>query len=96
MTTETFDALERRDPEQRERDLMARLPELVARAKGAPGWAAILDGVDPHQITSREALAQLPITRKANLKALQSQARPFGGLVTKPPGDAYLSGTRRR
>jgi phenylacetate-CoA ligase len=87
MNMEPFDALERRDPQERERDLMARLPALVARAQGAPGWAAILAGVDPQQVTSRSALAQLPITRKSNLKALQSQARPFGGLLATPAGE---------
>ena len=86
MSVDTFDALERRDPQQRERDLMARLPQLVARAAGAPGWSNILDGVDPARITSREALAELPITRKADLKALQKQAMPFGGLTATPIG----------
>lgn len=80
MSVDTFDALERRDPQQREQDLMARLPQLVARARSAPGWAAILHGVDPAQVNSRAALAALPITRKADLKALQKQAMPFGGL----------------
>jgi phenylacetate-CoA ligase len=87
MTDDTFDALERRDPQQRERELMARLPALIARAQSAPGWAAILDGVDAQQIDSRAALAQLPITRKADLKALQRQAMPFGGLVATPLGE---------
>lgn len=87
MTDDTFDALERRDPQQRERELMARLPALIARAQSAPGWAAILDGVDAQQIDSRAALAQLPITRKADLKMLQRQAMPFGGLVPTPLGE---------
>ena len=34
-----FDELETRDPQQRERDLMARLPSLIQRAKEASGWA---------------------------------------------------------
>ena len=93
-TFDTFDALERRDPHERERDLMARLPGLVARAQSAAGWASILAGVDAQQVTSRDALAQLPITRKAGLKSLQTQARPFGGLVTTPVGQlsrVYIS-----
>ena len=36
--TDFLDSLETRDPQQRERDLMASLPQLVARAQGAPGW----------------------------------------------------------
>ena len=80
MTTDTLDALETRDPEQRERDLMARLPLLIARAQQAPGWARILDGVDAQAVTSRAALAALPITRKSDLKTLQQRQLPFGGL----------------
>ena len=86
MNESTFDALERRDPQERERDLMQRLPALVARAQGAAGWACILAGVDAQQVNSRAALAQLPITRKADLKALQAQAKPFGGLATTAVG----------
>ena len=84
MTSIPFDALETRAPEERERDLLARLPGLIARAKAAPGWARILDGVDPASITSREALAALPVTRKSDLKALQAQLPPFGGLNATP------------
>jgi phenylacetate-CoA ligase len=87
MSDDTFDALERRDPQERERDLMTRLPALVARAQSASGWAAILEGVDAQQVTSRAALAQLPITRKADLKALQERAMPFGGLAASPVGE---------
>lgn len=68
--TDYLDSLETRDPEQRERDLMARLPQLVARAKTAPGWARVLKGVNASGITSRAALAQLPVTRKSDLKEL--------------------------
>ena len=80
----TLDALETRDPAERERDLMARLPQLVARAQQAPGWARILDGVDAAAIRSREALAALPVTRKSQLKELQRAALPFGGLTATP------------
>jgi phenylacetate-CoA ligase len=63
---------------------MARLPQLVARAQQAPGWARILGGVDAAAIDSRAALARLPITRKSDLKALQQQDLPFGGLAATP------------
>ena len=86
MSVDTFDTLERRDPQEREHDLMARLPRLVERARSAPGWANILYGVDPERVTSRAALAELPITRKADLKSLQKQAMPFGGLNATPIG----------
>ncbi|MDB5960112.1 MAG: AMP-dependent synthetase [Massilia sp.] len=82
----TLDHLETRDPAERERDLMARLPQLVARAQQAPGWARILDGVDAAGIASRQALAALPVTRKSQLKELQRAALPFGGLAATAPG----------
>ncbi len=79
---EHFDALETRDPEAREHDLMARLPEQIAHAKAhAPWFAESLRDVDPAAITSREALAQLPVLRKDALIELQKRQRPFGGLV---------------
>jgi len=82
--SDTLDSLEARAPEQRERELMAALPGLIARAQGAPGWARILAGVDATAINSRAALAQLPVTRKSDLKQLQQGALPFGGLNTTP------------
>lgn len=81
---DTLDTLETRDPQQREQDQMAALPHLIARARSAPGWARILDGITAADITSRSALAQLPVTRKSDLKDLQQAAMPFGGLTTTP------------
>ena len=80
-----FDELEIRSPQDRERDLMARLPQLIAHAQNAPGWARILQGVTADDIVSREALAQLPVTRKSDLKVLQQADAPFGGLTTTAP-----------
>src|SRR5258708_33398022 len=55
--TEYFDTLEIRDPEQRERALLAQLPRQIAYAKAhAPAYARLLADVDPAAITSREAL----------------------------------------
>src|SRR6266540_203828 len=82
---EFYDALETRAPEMRERSLMAGLAGQIAHAKRrAPGWARILSEVDPAAITSRAALAKLPVTRKADLVALQKAERPFGGLNATP------------
>ena len=86
VNSATLDELETRAPEERERDLMARLPQLVALAQSAPGWARILAGVDAGAIDSRAALAALPVTRKADLAALQAGAMPFGGLNLTAPG----------
>jgi phenylacetate-CoA ligase len=86
MTTH-YDALEARDPEARERALLAALPAQVAHARAqAPGFARILAGVEPAGVTSRAALAQLPVTRKSDLLALQKDAPPFGGLNATPSG----------
>ncbi len=79
-----FDALEAREPAARERDLLSALPALVAQAQATAGWAGILQGVNAGDITSREALAQLPVTRKADLKERQHAALPFGGLNSTP------------
>ena len=91
---DTLDSLEVRPPEQRERELMARLPQLVARAKAAAGWSRILENVDAASINSRAALATLPVTRKSDLHALQKKQAPFGGLNTTPAGQlarVYMS-----
>lgn len=85
--SEYFGALETRDPEQRERTLMAALPLQVGHAmKNAPGFARILTGVDPSAVTSRAALATLPITCKSELKDLQQALPPLGGLNAIPIG----------
>jgi phenylacetate-CoA ligase len=81
-----YDALESRDPAAREHDLFSALPSLISRAKQASGWSAILKGVDAAAITSRSALAHLPVTRKSELKDLQKSALPFGGLTTTATG----------
>jgi phenylacetate-CoA ligase len=80
-----YDALEARAPEAREAALMAALPGHVARAKqNAPGWARILKDVDPAAVSSRAALAKLPVTRKSELAELQKALPPLGGLNATP------------
>src|SRR5436190_19511481 len=83
-----YDTLETRDPAAREREQFARLPDIIARAVTAPGWAKQLAGVDPKSIHARAALAALPLLRKSDLMALQKQSPPFGGLNATPPGKA--------
>ena len=75
------DKLETRDPEARERDLMARLPGLVMAALSAPGWARHLQHVDAELMVSRAALANLPVMRKSELPALQKADPPFARLL---------------
>ena len=84
--TEHYDALETRDPKEREQDIFQRLPEIIARAMAAPGWAKHLSGVDPKSVTSRSALAKLPVLRKSDLAKLQKENPPFGGFNVTPPG----------
>ncbi len=82
-----FDTLETRDPEDRENALFGALPGFIGECmRAAPGWARLLDGVDPGEITDRAALAGLPVLRKSRLLELQREHPPFGGLTTKAPG----------
>ena len=75
-----YDALETRDPEARERAILERLPRQVAHAKArAPAYARLFAGFDAAAITTREALAGLPVTRKSELGDRQKAERPFGG-----------------
>lgn len=82
MSTAEFDARERQTPDQRERDLFAKLPAFIQHAKDkAEGWATLLDGVDPASVTDREALAKLPVLRKSELFQHQKAKPPFGGFL---------------
>jgi len=86
---EHFDTLETRDPELREREQLARLPRQIAYAKAnAPAFARILAAVDPAMVATRQALAQLPVTRKSDLLELQKAGRPFGGFSAARWGEA--------
>lgn len=88
---EYYDNLETRSPEGREAALMAALPGQLAHAKAkAPASAEMLAEVDPDAVTSRAALAQLPVTRKSDLMQRQSPAAPFGGLAASPLAAAHL------
>jgi phenylacetate-CoA ligase len=81
-----YDALETREPTEREADLFSRLPGVLRKAIAAPAYAERLKGIDPAGITSRAALARLPVLRKSELPALHKEAPPFGGFVAGAPG----------
>ena len=81
-----YDDLETRDPSEREAALFARLPDILRQAAKAPAYAERLRGIDLAGVTSREALAKLPVLRKAELPGLQKAALPFGGFVSGAPG----------
>ncbi|UPJ70865.1 AMP-binding protein [Bradyrhizobium sp. 187] len=84
--TAHYDALETRDQAAREADLFSRLPGVLRSAMSAPAYADRLKGVDPATVTSRAALAGLPVLRKSELPALHKASTPFGGFVAAAPG----------
>jgi phenylacetate-CoA ligase len=86
MQRRFFDDQETRSAGDREDELVGRLPNLIALALSAPGWAAQLAGVEPNAVTSRAALAQLPVLRKSDLPALRKAMPPFGGFNVVAPG----------
>ncbi|RZL29960.1 MAG: hypothetical protein EOP35_24650, partial [Rubrivivax sp.] len=98
-----YDALETRDLAARESALMAALPLQLANARDhTDAFAELLDGHDLAAVSSRAALATLPVTRKSALLARQQSMRalhpdePFGGF--SPIGWTGLrrnSGARR-
>jgi phenylacetate-CoA ligase len=84
-----FDTLETRDPEARERAILAQLPRQLAHAKAAaPAYAALFAQIDPAAIDSRAAWARVPVTRKSALLESQRSARPFGGFAATGWGEA--------
>jgi phenylacetate-CoA ligase len=86
MPHDHYDNLETRDPDDRERDIFVRLPDFIALALNAPGWAKRLAGIEPYAVTSRAALARLPVLRKSEMIALQKETPPFGGFNVTAPG----------
>ena len=80
-----YDTLETRAPEEREKALMHALPQQIAHAKAnAPFFASWLKDVDPASVTSRAALAKLPVLRKSMLGEVQKKDPPMGGLIAVP------------
>jgi phenylacetate-CoA ligase len=102
-----YDHLETRDPAEREQALIAAVAQQVAHAKAhAPAYQQILADVNPNDLTSAAAIAALPVTRKADLSALQKANPPFGGLaaiqgvalthIFASPGPIYEPGSSHR
>jgi phenylacetate-CoA ligase len=84
--TAHYDDLERREQTAREAELFSRLPGVLRSAMAAPAYAERLKGIDPAAVTSRAALARLPVLRKSELPALHKATAPFGGFVRAAPG----------
>jgi phenylacetate-CoA ligase len=106
VKTPLYEPREARDPVEREAALMAALPGIVAAAKErCPAYRRLLAAVRPETIASRQALAELPLTRKSELIDLQRRDPPFGGFVALPisslrrvfvsPGPIYEPEARR-
>jgi len=95
-----YEEREAREPAERERELFARLPEALQRARQhAPAVAQQLQGIDPSEIVNRAALARIPVIRKSELlqaqldkrsggEDLSTQERVFGGFSAIGWGDA--------
>jgi len=80
-----YDDLEIRDPQQREEQQLAQLSAQLTHAKAnSEYYAEVLADFDPASFNSREALSQLPTTRKSDLAAQQKKKRPLGGLNAVP------------
>ncbi|MCU0968488.1 MAG: AMP-binding protein [Rubrivivax sp.] len=92
--TQHHDALETRDPAVREAALMAALPAQVAAAQQVPALAGKLAGIDARAITSRAALAALPVTRKHELLERQQAGRAPGAAPWDPFGGFSAIGWR--
>jgi phenylacetate-CoA ligase len=84
--TDHYDWTETRDHAMREADLFSQVPDVLRKAMETPGYAEHLRGLDPAPITSRAALATLPVLRKSDLPALHKATPPFGGFVSGAPG----------
>ena len=85
--TDYYDKLETRDEMTRSLTLQMELPKQITHAKSSTSaYAEILAEVNPAEITSMQALAELPVTRKSDLMERQAALRPFGGLATAEAG----------
>jgi len=79
-----FYETECQSPQLREQSLLKRLPDFITHAKQeCQYYSQILNNIDADKVTSRELLAQLPITRKSDLMSLQAKNSPLGGLNAK-------------
>lgn len=81
-----YDAQETVEAGAREQALLAALPRQVAHAQAhTAAFAELFAGIDAAGVSSRAALASLPVTRKSELLARQQAKRqsghgdPFGG-----------------
>jgi phenylacetate-CoA ligase len=97
---EHYDGLEVRSPLARVAAEAQDLVRQIAHAKAnTVYYRELLGNVDPASVTTREAFARLPVTRKSDLNEIQTKNPPFGGLnawdlgrfahVYQSPGPIY-------
>ena len=96
-----YDVLETRLPAEREQELLTALQVQLSHVKTHTSWGTLLEQVVPQDINTAQDMAQLPVLRKSDLKGLQDQHKPFGGLVAakmsnikyifSSPGPLYMS-----
>ncbi len=83
----TLDPLETRSNEARVAASFAALRKTVTVAKAKTAhYARAFAGISVNDLTSREALAALPLLRKSDLIAAQEAAPPFGGIAAQDTG----------
>ena len=77
-----YDELEAKDPIARETDMFSGFPAFLEDIKiRIPGWESRLSKIDCSTITSRSALANIPVLRKPELMEAQAAKPPFGDFV---------------
>jgi len=90
-------------PAAREKAIVARLREVMRYARAnSPFYRSKWDeaGVHPDHITSLEAFEKVPVVTKAELRAAQAKAPPFGDYLCVPAAEIHhihgTSGTTGR
>ena len=102
MSADHYDDLEIRSADARAADMARALPKLLRKALQAPRMAVHLGAPEPEAFVTVGDLAQLPVLRKSELHAAQSEQAPFGGFtqadvsafahVFQSPGPIYEPG----
>ncbi len=90
-----FDKLETRSADERAADQLTALQAQLTRAASVPGACRITD----HDVHDLSDLSGLPVLRKSDLSAWQTENPPFGGIYTanvahifQSPGPIYEPG----
>jgi len=78
--SEFYDAKETQSRDERETGLFSQMPaKLAAVVKQSAGWSSFLSDIDLEKVVDRNALSNLPVLRKSDLKEMQSKKPPLAG-----------------